>query len=82
MLEEHLRPAIDNLCDKSSNALQEELAQNVADMFDQLRSDLRLTLDTNQHGAFAEFFENMQRHGKEVNVVLKQECKALAAEVS
>ena len=82
VLEEHIRPAIDNLCDKSSIALQEELAQNVAEVFDQLRSDLRMTLDTNQHGAFAEFFENMQRHGKEVTIVLKRECKALAAEIS
>lgn len=81
IMEDHLRPALDHLCDKSSMVLQEELTQNVSDILDQMGCELRAYLDTNQHTAFAEFFENVRGYGKDVEVTLKQVCKEFAAEI-
>jgi predicted component of type VI protein secretion system len=80
--EGHLRSALDKLCDRSSKNLQEGLTQNVSDLIDQMRSDVRACLDTSQHATFRGLFENMQNHGKDVEVTLKQVCKESAYEIS
>lgn len=79
--EDLLRPALDNLCDKSSNHLQESLTQTFSDLLDEMRSNIRGLLDTNQHVAFRDFFENMQKQGKDVEVTLKQACKTLTSDI-
>jgi hypothetical protein len=79
--EEHLRPALDSLCDNGSKLLQEELAPNVVDLLEQMGSEVRTCLDSNQHGAFREFFENMQKYSKDVEVTLKLACKKFGSEV-
>jgi hypothetical protein len=80
LAEVHLRPALDNLCDNGAKLLQEEMTQHVVDLLEQMGSDVRACLDSNQHGAFREFFENMQKYGKDVEVTLKLACKKFGSE--
>ncbi|KAF1922570.1 uncharacterized protein M421DRAFT_96727 [Didymella exigua CBS 183.55] len=79
--EEYLRPVLDNLCDTESKALQEEMTQPVVDLLEQMGSDIRACLDSNQHGAFREYFENMQKYEKDIEVTLKLACKKYGSEV-
>lgn len=81
VMEEHLRTAFDTLCDKSSNILQEELVDISSDQLDGMRNSLKASLDTNQLSAFAEFFENIRRHEKEIEIALKHTCKAFGVEL-
>jgi len=78
---EHLRPALDNLCDNGSKVLQDEMTQHVVDLLEQMGSDVGACLDSNQHGAFRDFLENMQKYGKDVEVTLKLACKKFGSEV-
>ncbi|KAF3038387.1 hypothetical protein E8E11_002295 [Didymella keratinophila] len=57
------------------------MTQHVVDLLEQIGSDVRACLDSNQHGAFSEFFENMQNYGKDVEVTLKLACKKFGSEV-
>ena len=81
IVEEHLRPALDNCCDSGSKVLQEEMTQCVVDLLEQTGSYVRACPDSNQHGAFRDFVENMQNYGKDVEAILNLACKKFESEV-
>lgn len=76
-----LRPALDNLCENGSKVLQDEMTKHMVDILEQMGSDVRACLDSNQHGVLREFFDNVQKCGKDIEVILKLACKRFGTEV-
>ncbi|KAJ4394985.1 hypothetical protein N0V91_011132 [Didymella pomorum] len=75
-----LRSALDNLCNNGSKVLQDEMTQHMVDVLEQMGSDVRACLDSNQHGVLREFFDNMQKCGKDIEVNLKLARKRVGTE--
>ncbi|CAO2655790.1 Nn.00g045930.m01.CDS01 [Neocucurbitaria sp. VM-36] len=76
-----LDPMFDELCDKGLNRLQLELSQTLSDIMDEMERQVKANIDVAQFPAFRDFFDNIRKQKKDIEMTIKQSTKKLASDL-
>ena len=75
--DELLRPDLDTLCDIGLTAFRTERLQTLSEALYDMEEEFNSSLDTNQFGAFHDFFDNIGKQRTETEVAIKEASNSL-----
>ena len=75
--DELLRPDLDTLCDIGLTAFRTERLQTLSEALYDMEEVFKSNLDTNQFGAFHDFFDNIGKQRTETEVAIKEASNSL-----
>lgn len=79
IIDEFLRPDLDALCDISLSSFRTERLQTLWETIYDMEKDFKSNLDNNQFGAFHDFFDNIGKQRRGIEVAIKEATTSLEA---
>ncbi|KAH6632985.1 hypothetical protein C7974DRAFT_452112 [Boeremia exigua] len=74
---ESLRPDFDALCDIGLKSFRTERLQTLSETLYDMEKDIKSNLDSNQFGAFHDFFDNLGKQRRGVEIAIKEATATL-----